>query len=110
MEALLQNMDDLRAKGREGGGKAVTEKWKARGKGKLTARERVDALLDPNSPFMELSALAGHEVYPDPLPAAGIITGIGESSAYQLPLPSSTVTGGANGRNGGWAKMYDRCE
>lgn len=40
---------------------------------------RVDALIDPSSPFMELSPLAAHEVYPDALPGAGIITGIGMS-------------------------------
>lgn len=38
---------------------------------------RVNALLDPGSPLLELSPLAGHEVYPDPLPGAGIVTGIG---------------------------------
>jgi acetyl-CoA carboxylase carboxyltransferase component len=38
---------------------------------------RVDALLDPGSPFLELSPLAGHDVYPDPLPGAGLVTGIG---------------------------------
>jgi 3-methylcrotonyl-CoA carboxylase beta subunit len=40
--------------------------------------DRVDALLDPGSPFLELSPLAGHDVYPDPLPGAGLVTGIGE--------------------------------
>lgn len=38
---------------------------------------RIDALVDPASPFLELSSLAGHEVYPDPLPGAGLVTGIG---------------------------------
>jgi 3-methylcrotonyl-CoA carboxylase beta subunit len=40
MEALKRGMDELRSKAREGGGKAVVERWKARGKGKMTARER----------------------------------------------------------------------
>ena len=39
--------------------------------------DRVNALLDPASSFLELSSLAGHEVYPDPLPGAGLVTGIG---------------------------------
>jgi len=43
-----------------------------------TDSARVDALLDAGSPFMELSPLAGHDVYPDPLPGAGLVTGIGE--------------------------------
>ena len=45
---------------------------------------RIDALLDPASPFMELSSLAAHEVYPDPLPGAGLVTGIGERNRYQI--------------------------
>jgi 3-methylcrotonyl-CoA carboxylase beta subunit len=40
MESLIENMDALRAKAREGGGAAVLERWKARGKGKMGARER----------------------------------------------------------------------
>jgi len=44
-----------------------------------TDSARVDALLDPGSPFLELSPLAGHDVYPDPLPGAGLVTGIGRS-------------------------------
>lgn len=40
----------------------------------------ISALLDPDSAFLELSPLAAHEVYPDDLPGAGIVTGIGEYS------------------------------
>lgn len=39
----------------------------------------MNALIDPASPFLELSSLAGHDVYPDPLPGAGLVTGIGRS-------------------------------
>ena len=46
--------------------------------GKLLARERVDALLDPGAPFLELSPLAAQGVYDDDLPGAGLITGIGQ--------------------------------
>ncbi len=46
-------------------------------RGKLPARERVELLLDPNTPFLELSTLAAHEMYNDETPGAGIITGIG---------------------------------
>ncbi len=45
--------------------------------GKLLARERIAALLDPGSPFLELSALAAQGVYGEDLPGAGLITGIG---------------------------------
>jgi 3-methylcrotonyl-CoA carboxylase beta subunit len=47
-------------------------------KGKLLVRERVNRLLDPGSPFLELSQLAGHDMYGDDIvPAGGIVTGIG---------------------------------
>ena len=55
------------------------------------ANGRVEALLDVGSPFLELSSLAAHEVYPDALPGAGLVTGIGMSRLYL------TLTG----RNGG---------
>ena len=45
----------------------------------LAADPSIDALLDSGSPFMELSSLAGQDVYPDPLPGAGLVTGIGTS-------------------------------
>jgi 3-methylcrotonyl-CoA carboxylase beta subunit len=47
-------------------------------KGKLLVRDRVNRLLDPGSPFLELSQLAGHDMYGDDIvPAGGIVTGIG---------------------------------
>lgn len=52
---------------------------------RILLTSRVDALLDPASPFLELSPLAGHDVYPDPLPAAGLVAGIGESSRLLRP-------------------------
>lgn len=68
---------------------------------------RVDALLDPGSPFLELSPLAGHEVYPDPLPGAGLVTGIGER------VPAVNMSGGRGAdlvwcRCGRWAQVHDR--
>jgi len=54
----------------------------------------VDALLDPGSPFMELSPLAGHEVYPDPTPGAGIVTGIGQLSATSPIMRYSPYSNG----------------
>ena len=50
-------------------------------KGKLLPRERIDRLLDPGSPFLEMSQLAGHQLYgKEEVPAGGIITGIGRVS------------------------------
>lgn len=60
----------------EGGSARSVEKHRARGK--LLPRERIDSLLDPGSPFLELSQLAAHELYPaEHVPSAGIVTGIG---------------------------------
>lgn len=97
MSSLLSTLDALRTTARAGGGAATTERWRARGTAKLTARERISALLDPASPFLELSPLAAHEVYPDPLPSAGIVTGIGvvEGRKVMVVANDPTVKGGA---------------
>jgi 3-methylcrotonyl-CoA carboxylase beta subunit len=64
--------------------------------GKLLVRDRIDALLDPGSPFLELSALAAHGVYDDDLPGAGLVTGIGRVSgrACMVVANDPTVKGG----------------
>ncbi|WVQ73739.1 hypothetical protein IAR50_003319 [Cryptococcus sp. DSM 104548] len=96
MDGLINDVEGLRTKARDGGGKEVLERWKKRGKGKLSVRERVAALLDPASPFMELSPLAAHDVYPDPLPGAGIVTGIGMVAGRKCMIIANdpTVKGG----------------
>ena len=71
-------LNELRArldKTREGGGPDAIKKHKSRGK--LMARERIDRVLDPGSPFLELSTLAADGVYEDDVPGAGMVTGIG---------------------------------
>jgi 3-methylcrotonyl-CoA carboxylase beta subunit len=79
---------------REGGGEAARERHVKRGK--LLPRERVDRLLDPGSPFLELSPLAAYELYDDPVPAAGIVTGIGRVSGTECMIVANdaTVKGG----------------
>jgi 3-methylcrotonyl-CoA carboxylase beta subunit len=64
--------------------------------GKLLPRERLHQLLDPGSPFLELSQLAAYQVYDDPVPAAGIITGIGWVSRIEclIVINDATVKGG----------------
>jgi 3-methylcrotonyl-CoA carboxylase beta subunit len=66
------------------------------GRGKLLVRDRVQHLLDPGSPFLELSQLAAHEVYEDSIPAAGLITGIGRVSGRECVIVANdaTVKGG----------------
>ena len=64
--------------------------------GKLLPRERLQQLLDPGSPFLELSPLAAYQVYEDTLPAAGLITGIGRISNIEcmIVMNDATVKGG----------------
>jgi 3-methylcrotonyl-CoA carboxylase beta subunit len=66
------------------------------GQGKLLPRERLKQLLDPESDFLELSPLAGYNVYEEALPAAGLITGIGEIAGQQcvIVMNDATVKGG----------------
>src|SRR4029079_15297518 len=67
-----------------------------RSRGKLTARERIDCLLDPDTAFLELSALAAWDVYDGQAPSAGIVTGIGtiEGRECVLVANDATVKGG----------------
>src|SRR6266513_5893178 len=63
---------------------------------KLLARERIRLLLDPGSPFLELSAFAAYEMYDGAVPAAGIVTGIGRIAGRECVLVANdaTVKGG----------------
>ena len=78
----------------KGGGAKARDKHTARGK--LLPRERIRALLDPGSPFLELSPLAAHGMYDDAAPAAGIITGIGRVNGIEVVVVANdaTVKGG----------------
>ena len=95
--ALRAAVDDLRAlSGRIalGGSEAARTKHTARGK--LLPRDRIAGLIDPGSPFLELSVLAAHKVYDDDVPAAGIITGIGRVNGAECVVVcnDATVKGG----------------
>jgi 3-methylcrotonyl-CoA carboxylase beta subunit len=95
--AMQPLVDDLRLtlrRNAEGGSAAARDKHTR--SGKLLARERIAALLDPGSPFLELSALAAQGVYGDDLPAAGLITGIGRVSGRECMVVANdpTVKGG----------------
>ncbi|KAJ8763526.1 hypothetical protein K2173_002409 [Erythroxylum novogranatense] len=75
MECLLSELQTHVEKVLAGGGEEVVKRNRSRNK--LLPRERIDRLLDPGSSFLELSQLAGHNLYEYSLPSAGIITGIG---------------------------------
>jgi acetyl-CoA carboxylase carboxyltransferase component len=74
MRGLVDELRERLERVREGGGSEAVARHRKRGK--LTARERIDRLADPLSPFLEFSGLAADGVYPDATPAAGIITGV----------------------------------
>ncbi len=77
-----------------GGSRSARDRHLARGK--LLARDRVDRLLDPGSPFLELSALAATGMYDDAVPSAGIVTGVGRVSGRECVVVANdaTVKGG----------------
>ena len=97
-QSMQSTVDDLKStldKIAKGGGEKACARHIARGK--LLPRERVKALLDPGSPFLELSPLAAHNVYDDDVPAAGMITGIGRVSGQECVIVANdaTVKGGS---------------
>ncbi|CAD5378942.1 Methylcrotonyl-CoA carboxylase carboxyl transferase subunit [Pseudomonas sp. OF001] len=96
--AMLEQVNNLRALlGRisEGGGVAAQQRHTARGK--LLVRERINALLDPGSAFLEVSALAAFDVYGEDVPAAGVVAGIGRVEGVECMIigNDATVKGGS---------------
>ena len=96
-ERMRQLVGDLRtrvAAAREGGGAKYVERH--REQGKMPVRERIARLIDPGSPLLELSPLAGYGVYEDDTPGAGIVTGIGHVAGRDVIIfaNDATVKGG----------------
>ena len=97
-ERMLALLDELRARSaqvREGGGPRYVARH--REQGKLPVRERIEKLLDPETPFLELSALAAWDIYDNEAPSAGIVTGIGRVSGRDVMIIANdaTVKGGS---------------
>jgi acetyl-CoA carboxylase carboxyltransferase component len=94
MEALVAELRERTEQVSRGGGEKAVERHRSRGK--MTARERVDRLLDPGTAFLELSALAAWELYDSQAPSAGIVTGIGVVEGQECVIVSNdaTVKGG----------------
>jgi 3-methylcrotonyl-CoA carboxylase beta subunit len=94
MKSLVLELQNHLEKARAGGGSEAIKKHKARGK--MTARERIQHLIDPGSQFLEFSALAAWELYDGAAPSAGIVAGIGVISGQECVLVSNdaTVKGG----------------
>ncbi len=92
--ALCEALEALKAEVRQGGGEKAQARHRAQGK--RLARERIAALCDPGAPFLEVGLLAAHGVYEDPVPAAGLVTGIGliHGRACMVVANDATVKGG----------------
>jgi 3-methylcrotonyl-CoA carboxylase beta subunit/propionyl-CoA carboxylase len=94
MEQLVGELKERQARIRLGGGERYLERHRAQGK--LPVRERIEKLLDPDSPFLELSPLAAWDLYDGDAPSAGIVTGIGRVSGREVVIVANdaTVKGG----------------
>jgi len=94
LRAAVEDLQTQMARVARGGGEKARSKHTERGK--LLPRERIRALLDPGSPFLELSPLAAHGMYEDAAPCAGVITGIGRVHGQEVVVVANdaTVKGG----------------
>jgi acetyl-CoA carboxylase carboxyltransferase component len=95
MEGLVAELRERTALVAAGGGQKAVERHRSRGK--LTARERIDRLVDPGTAFLELNALAAWDLYDGDAPSAGIVTGIGVVEGRQCVIVANdaTVKGGS---------------
>ncbi len=96
MRHLVAQLHALEAKLREGGGKERTDKQHKTGK--LTARERIAALIDPDTHFLELGLLVAYDQYDGQAPAAGVVTGL----AHIEGRPAVIVANDATVKAGAW--------
>ena len=94
MQGLVDDLRERVNRAREGGGAKYVERH--REQGKLPVRDRIARLLDPRSPFLELSALAACDMYDGDAPGAGLVTGIGRVSGRDVLIVANdaTVKGG----------------
>ncbi len=93
-DALLADLRGHLATARVGGGPRYVTRH--RDQGKLLVRDRIERLIDPGSPFLELSALAAHGMYDGDVPGAGLVSGIGRVSGREVMIVANdaTVKGG----------------
>ncbi|MBI4865819.1 MAG: methylcrotonoyl-CoA carboxylase [Candidatus Wallbacteria bacterium] len=94
MRELVERLRDETAKARRGGTDEARRKHTERGK--LLVRDRIERLLDPRTPFLELSGLAAHGMYGGEVPCAGLVTGIGTVHGREVVVVANdaTVKGG----------------
>lgn len=94
LKSLTQSLKDRIEWVKQGGGADAIKKHTSRGK--LTARQRIEKLLDPGTAFLELSSLAAWEMYDQQAPSAGVVTGIGSVAGVDCMIVANdaTVKGG----------------
>src|SRR5262245_47143183 len=95
MEQLVAELRERTTRVAAGGGEKAVERHRSRGK--LTARERIDRIVDPGTAFLELNALAAWDLYGGDAPSAGIVIGIGVVEGRQCAIVANdaTVKGGS---------------
>ena len=94
MSAIIEDLRLVTAKARLGGEEDARKRHQDRGK--MLVRDRIDSLLDPGSPFLELSPLAAYQVYEERVSAAGVVTGVGRIEGRECVVIANdaTVKGG----------------
>ncbi|MFQ5746044.1 MAG: acyl-CoA carboxylase subunit beta [Gemmatimonadota bacterium] len=90
LRRLAEEIRELEARVRLGGGPAKIERQ--HGQGKLTARERVERLVDAGSGFLEIGLLVAHDRYDGQAPAAGVVTGVGEVAGRVVVIVANDAT------------------
>ena len=91
MATLTARQEAVRTAGKKGEERMIQQ-------GKLPVRERIERLLDPNTPFLELSTLAAHDMYDNETPGAGIVTGVGIVNGVEVMISANNpaIKGGTS--------------
>jgi len=90
LSRLVSELLRLRGRLRQGGGEERIQRQHAQGK--LTARERIEGLLDPGAPFVEVGLLVAHDLYDGQAPAAGVVTGVGRVHGREVVVVANDAT------------------
>ena len=90
LATLSAELEELRDKLREGGGRKRIDKQHEQGK--LTARERIDLLLDEGAPWVEIGMLVAYDLYEGQAPGAGVVTGVGRVEGREVVVVANDAT------------------
>ncbi len=90
LQTLIEELEELRGTLRLGGGERRIERQHAQGK--LTARERIEGLLDPGEPMVEVGMLVAHDLYDGGAPAAGVVTVVGRIEGREVVVVANDAT------------------